>query len=130
MFTKPGFWEDFVNFPQEKQQNTKFTKFFQFGPRKFTKSDFSGLAPIQRVLTCKSTYAPSLYIVETRSRERGPKVTCYRYRISPKSNASQAAARDCSPNHIHQRMLCGVDKSSGSRFPPPTSYFLNLKMKV
>ena len=26
-FTKPGFWEDFVDFPQEKQQNTEFAKF-------------------------------------------------------------------------------------------------------
>ena len=26
-FTKPGFWEHFVDFSQEKQQNTEFTKF-------------------------------------------------------------------------------------------------------
>ena len=26
-FTKPGFWEGFVDFSEEKQQNTKFTKF-------------------------------------------------------------------------------------------------------
>ena len=26
-FTKPGFWEYFVDFSQEKQQNTEFTKF-------------------------------------------------------------------------------------------------------
>ena len=26
-FTKPGFWEHFVVFSQEKQQNTEFTKF-------------------------------------------------------------------------------------------------------
>ena len=27
LFTKPGFWEHFVDFSQEKHQNTKFTKF-------------------------------------------------------------------------------------------------------
>ena len=27
-FTKPGFWEHFVDFSQEEQQNTEFTKFF------------------------------------------------------------------------------------------------------
>ena len=27
-FTEPGFWEHFVDFSQEKQQNTEFTKFF------------------------------------------------------------------------------------------------------
>ena len=26
-FTKPGFWEHFVSFSNEKQQNTEFTKF-------------------------------------------------------------------------------------------------------
>ena len=26
-WTKPGFWEQFVDFSQEKQQNTEFTKF-------------------------------------------------------------------------------------------------------
>ena len=26
-FTKPGFWEHFVSFSQEKEQNTAFTKF-------------------------------------------------------------------------------------------------------
>ena len=26
-FTKPGFWEHFVDFPQENQPNTEFTKF-------------------------------------------------------------------------------------------------------
>ena len=26
-FTKPGFWEHFVDISQEKQQNTEFTKF-------------------------------------------------------------------------------------------------------
>ena len=26
-FTKPGFWEHFVDFSHEKQQNTEFTKF-------------------------------------------------------------------------------------------------------
>ena len=26
-FTKPGFWEYFVDFAQEKQQNIEFTKF-------------------------------------------------------------------------------------------------------
>ena len=50
-FTKPDFWEHFVSFSQEKQQNTSSLNFLQSGPRKFTKSDFSGLAPIQRVLT-------------------------------------------------------------------------------
>ena len=51
-FTKPGFWEQFVSFYQEKTaQNTESSlNFLQSGPRKFTKSDFSGLAPIQRVL--------------------------------------------------------------------------------
>ena len=28
MVTKPGFREHFVDFSQEKQQNTEFTKFF------------------------------------------------------------------------------------------------------
>ena len=28
--------------PRKQQQNTEFTKFLQSGPRKFTKSDFSG----------------------------------------------------------------------------------------
>ena len=38
-------------FPREKQQNTESElKFLQSGPRKFTKSDFSGLAPIRKVL--------------------------------------------------------------------------------
>ena len=26
-FTKPGFWEHFVDFSQQKQQSTEFTKF-------------------------------------------------------------------------------------------------------
>ena len=43
--------EAFCQFFQKKQQNTEFTKFFQSGPQKFTKSDFSGLAPTRRVLT-------------------------------------------------------------------------------
>ena len=49
-FTKPGFWEHFVSFSQEKQQPQGSLNFFQSGPRKFTKSDFLGLAPIRRVL--------------------------------------------------------------------------------
>ena len=49
-FTKLGFWEHFVSFSKEKQQKTEFTNFLQSGSRKFTKSDFSGLAPIRRVL--------------------------------------------------------------------------------
>ena len=41
-------------------QNTEFTNnFLLSGPRKFTKSDFSGLAPIRRVLT-EGLTSPSL----------------------------------------------------------------------
>ena len=47
LFTKLGLWQDSVEFSQQKQQNTEFTKFLQSGPRKLTKSDFSGLAPIR-----------------------------------------------------------------------------------
>ena len=54
-FTEPGFWEHLVNFSKEKQQNTlsktqSSLNFLQSGPRRFTKSDFSELAPIRRVL--------------------------------------------------------------------------------
>ena len=50
-FTKLGFWEYFVDFSQEKQQNTRFTKFSLVRtPEIYTKSDISGLAPIRRAL--------------------------------------------------------------------------------
>ena len=50
-FTKPGFREHFVDFSQEKLCKTQSSlNFLQSGPRKFTRSDFSGLAPIRRVL--------------------------------------------------------------------------------
>ena len=49
-FAKPGSWEDSVSFSQEKQQNTEFTKCFSVRTPEFTKSDFSGLAPIRWVL--------------------------------------------------------------------------------
>ena len=50
-FTNPGFWEHFVIFPRKNSKTQSSLNFLQFGPRKFRKSDFSGLAPIRRVLT-------------------------------------------------------------------------------
>ena len=49
-FTEPGFWEHFVSFPRKNSKTQSSLNFLQSGPRKFSKSDFSGLAPIQRVL--------------------------------------------------------------------------------
>ena len=43
-FTKLGFWEDFVHFPRKNSKTQSSLNFLQFGPGKFTKSDFSGLA--------------------------------------------------------------------------------------
>ena len=55
--TKPGFGEHFVSFPRRNSRTQSSLIFFQSGPRKFTKSDFSGLAPIQRVLITAQTPA-------------------------------------------------------------------------
>ena len=41
-------------FPRKNSKTQSSLNFFQSGPRKFTKSDFSGLAPIRRVLTLRS----------------------------------------------------------------------------
>ena len=50
-FTKPRFWEHFVYFSQENKQNHQSSlNFLQSRPQKLTKSDFSGLAPIDWVL--------------------------------------------------------------------------------
>ena len=50
-FTKPGFWEHFVGFfPRKNSKTQSSLNLLQSGPRKFSKSDFSGLAPIRRVL--------------------------------------------------------------------------------
>ena len=49
-FTKPGFWEKYVDFPRQNSKTQSSLNFLLSGPRKFTKSDFSGLAPIRRVL--------------------------------------------------------------------------------
>ena len=40
----------FVSFPRKNSKTQSSLNFLQSGPRKLTKSDFSGLAPIQRVL--------------------------------------------------------------------------------
>ena len=56
-FTKPGFWEHFVDFTQKKSSKTQSSlNFLQSRPRKFTKSDFSGLAPIRRVLSLNACF--------------------------------------------------------------------------
>ena len=48
--SKPGFWEHFGNLSYGKNSQTESSlNFLQSGPQKFTKSDFSGLAAIQRV---------------------------------------------------------------------------------
>ena len=50
-FTKPGFWGAFCQFFLGKNSKTQSSlNFLQSGSRKFTKSDFSGLAPIWSVL--------------------------------------------------------------------------------
>ena len=41
-------------FPRKKSKTQSSLNFLQSGPRKFSKSDFSGLAPIRRVLICAS----------------------------------------------------------------------------
>ena len=47
-FTKPGFWEHFVDFSPWKNSKTQSSLNFPlFEPWKFTKSDFRGLAPIR-----------------------------------------------------------------------------------
>ena len=47
-FTKLGFGEHFVGLSWEKKSKTKSSlNFHQSGPLKFTKSNFSGLAPVQ-----------------------------------------------------------------------------------
>ena len=44
-------FEDILSvFPRKKKQNTELTKFSSVRPPTFTKPDFSGLAPIRRVL--------------------------------------------------------------------------------
>ena len=48
-FTKPGFWEHFVDFPRKNSKTQSSLNFLQSEPRKFTKSDFSGLASIRWV---------------------------------------------------------------------------------
>ena len=50
-FTKPGFWEGCVGFPRKNSKTQSSLNFLQSGPRTFTKSDFSGLAPIRWVPT-------------------------------------------------------------------------------
>ena len=49
--TKPGFWEHSASSSWEKKNSKTQSSlnFLQSGPRKFTKSDFSGLALIRRV---------------------------------------------------------------------------------
>ena len=49
-FTKPGFGNILSVFPRKNSKTQSSLNFFQSGPRKFTKSGFSGLAPIRRVL--------------------------------------------------------------------------------
>ena len=51
---KRGFGEHFDDISQGKQQTQSALNFYQSGPRKFTKADFSGLVPIQRVLNKES----------------------------------------------------------------------------
>ena len=49
-FTKSSFWEHFVGFPEKNSKTQSSLNFLHSGPRKFTKSHFSGLAPIRWVL--------------------------------------------------------------------------------
>ena len=44
-FTKPGFWEHFVSFSQEKQQNTEFTKFSSVRTPEIYQIWFFGIGP-------------------------------------------------------------------------------------
>ena len=54
-FTKPGFWEHFVSFfPRKRSKTQSSLNFLQSGPQKFSESNFSGLAPIRRVLSKKN----------------------------------------------------------------------------
>ena len=59
--TKLGFWERVLSvFPWKNSKTQSSLNFLQSGPRKFTKSDFSGLAPIRLVLihACFKGYHP------------------------------------------------------------------------
>ena len=49
-FTKSGFWEHFVGLSSENSKTQSSLNILRSRPRKFTKSDFSGLAPIRWVL--------------------------------------------------------------------------------
>ena len=49
-FTKPGFGSILSVFSRRKSKTQSSLNFLQSGPRKFSKSDFLGLAPIRRVL--------------------------------------------------------------------------------
>ena len=58
-FTKPGFFGSILSvFPMKSSKTQSSLNFLQSGPRKFTKSDFSGLAPIRRVLIWQGTKRP------------------------------------------------------------------------
>ena len=46
-------------FPRKKNKTQSSLNFLQFGPRKFTKSDFSGLAPIRRALIFSAFFGVS-----------------------------------------------------------------------
>ena len=59
-----GFGNILSIFPRKNSKTQSSLNFLQSGPRKFTKSDFSGLAPIRRVLICQNHYTHEIMIFE------------------------------------------------------------------
>ena len=117
-------------FPRKNSKTESSLNFLQSGPRKFTKSDFSGLAPIRRVLI-------------TEIIPGGRFISNYRYRVVlPEEECFPLQKQICGNVHREEYLTTDTDSLLNSnkfhyryrlrlRVPaPPTKYKTPLKSKI